>query len=147
MDTSGIVIAHHSADKRELAYQLRRAMTPAEAVLWKKIGAGRLRGLHFRRQQIIDGFIADFYCHEAGLVVELDGPSHDGQRAYDEERDRILETRNLRILRFRNERVFNDVYAVMHEILEAARVVVLPPDHLPEPAGNGAGGDPDLPTP
>jgi very-short-patch-repair endonuclease len=93
-------------------------MTPAERTLWARLRRNQLDGLHFRRQQVIDGFIADFYCHAAGLVVELDGPVHDSQPEYDAERDRIFAGRGLCVLRFRNEAV----YASMDEVLRAIAV-------------------------
>jgi very-short-patch-repair endonuclease len=80
-------------------------MTPEERSLWQNLRANRLCGLRFRRQQVIDGFIADFYCHAAGLVLELDGTSHDQQSDYDAERDRILSARGPRVLRIRNEEI------------------------------------------
>ncbi len=64
-------------EKLERAKELRRNMTPAERRLWNELRANRLGGWHFRRQQIIDGFIVDFYCHKAGLIIEVDGPIHD----------------------------------------------------------------------
>jgi very-short-patch-repair endonuclease len=57
---------------------------------WQHLRANQLNGLHFRRQQIIDGFIADFYCHVARLVIEVDGEIHQQQAEYDAERDRVL---------------------------------------------------------
>src|SRR5438270_8057 len=79
VDRSRIVAARHAPEKRERARQLRRTMTPAETALWNHLRAGRLDSVHFRRQQIIDGFIADFYCHAAGLVIEVDGDIHAAQ--------------------------------------------------------------------
>src|SRR5438270_611728 len=67
--------------------ELRRQMTPAERSLWNCLRANRLGGLQFRRQQVIDGFIVDFYCHAAAVVVEADGPVHEQQAEYDAERD------------------------------------------------------------
>jgi len=64
-------------------------MTPAEKILWKELRTNRL-GVHFRRQQIIQGFIVDFYCHRAGLVVEVDGDVHDLQTEEDERREKVL---------------------------------------------------------
>ena len=122
MDTSHIVAARHAPEKRERAQQLRRAMTPAETVLWERLRAGRLDGLHFRRQQIIDGFIADFYCHVAGLVIEIDGSVHDEQADYDRERDHILSARGLHILRLKNEQALNDLPGCLTRIREAANV-------------------------
>lgn len=121
MDRDEIVLGFHTEEKRELARQLRRTMTPAERALWQHLRRNQLQGLHFRRQQIIDGFIADFYCHAAGLVIELDGAVHGDQAAYDAERTAILERRGLRVLRFHNEQVFGDLEVVLAAILKAAR--------------------------
>ncbi len=62
-------------EKLQRARELRRDMTSAEKVLWNELRGNKL-GVHFRRQQIIAGFIVDFYCHRAGLVIELDGDIH-----------------------------------------------------------------------
>ena len=59
-------------EKLQRAKELRRDMTPAEKLLWQELRANKL-GVHFRRQQIIVGFIVDFYCHKAALVIEVDG--------------------------------------------------------------------------
>jgi len=101
------------------AKELRREMTPAEQQLWPMLRGNRLGGFHFRRQQVIDGFIADFYCHAAGLVVEVDGPVHDAQPEYDADRDRAFAARGLTILRVRNADVFSDLTVVLKAISEA----------------------------
>ena len=62
-----IITGQQPGEKLTLARQMRRQPTPAEAKLWQHLRAGRLSGLHFRRQQVIDGFIVDFYCHAVGL--------------------------------------------------------------------------------
>jgi very-short-patch-repair endonuclease len=72
-----------SEGMRDRARQLRRAMTPAEERLWAELRNNRLDGFHFRRQQVIDGYITDFYCHAAALAVETDGSVHDRQPGYD----------------------------------------------------------------
>ncbi|WKZ37082.1 MAG: DUF559 domain-containing protein [Anaerolineales bacterium] len=61
-------------EKLERAKELRREMTPAEKILWQELRANKL-GVRFRRQQVIQGFIVDFYCHKSALVVEVDGDS------------------------------------------------------------------------
>jgi len=78
--------------KVTLSRQMRREMTNTEAILWLRPRRNGL-GINFRRQQIIDGFIADFYCHEAALVIEVGGPIHDTN--YDAERDRIFTARGI----------------------------------------------------
>ena len=76
-------------EKINRARTLRRNMTPAEKVLWQELRGNKM-GPRFRRQQVIAGFIVDFYCHSAGLVIELDGDIHHEQQEYDAERDKIL---------------------------------------------------------
>jgi very-short-patch-repair endonuclease len=120
MNKSDIVIARHAPEKRAMAKRLRRDLTPTEWVLWAHLRANRLRGLHFRKQQIIDGFIADFYCHRAGLVVEVDGGVHEGQAEYDVDRDAIISARGLHVLRFPNERIHTNLRQVLAEIYQAA---------------------------
>ena len=90
-------------------------------MLWAALRKNQLAGLHFRRQQIIDGFIVDFYCHAAGLVIEVDGSVHAKQTAYDAERDRILAARGLRVLRVGNAEVLQDCPAVLAQIAAAAQ--------------------------
>jgi very-short-patch-repair endonuclease len=107
--------------KHPLAQLLRQKQTPAEQKLWYHLRSSRLDGLHFRRQQVIDGFIADFYCHAIGLIIELDGPIHEQQADYDAERDRILRERNLHILRFTNDQVLNNGLGVLEAIRAFAR--------------------------
>jgi very-short-patch-repair endonuclease len=106
------------SDKLERAKEMRRQMTPAEKILWEHLRANRLNGLHFRRQQIIDGFIVDFYCHAASLVIEIDGKIHEQQIEYDLERDQVLTARGLRLLRFKNEEVIHELDQVLVKIYQ-----------------------------
>jgi very-short-patch-repair endonuclease len=121
MEENFIVTAGHDTVKRVLALQMRREMTASERLLWQHLRANRLGGLHFRRQQIIDGFIADFFCHAAKLVVELDGGVHEDRQEYDAERDRRLSTHGLHILRFTNSELKNNLPSVLHKILTTAQ--------------------------
>ena len=91
-------------------------MTPAETLLWQHLRASRLRGLHFRRQQVIHGFIADFYCHAAGVVVEVDGGIHDTQPEADAARDTAFAQLGLLTLRVRNEDALHNTDAVLERI-------------------------------
>lgn len=103
----------------ERAKQMRRELTPHERILWNALRRNQLDGCHFRRQQVIDGYICDFYCHAASLVVEADGPIHDAQRGYDEERDETLARRGLLIMRVHNEEVERDLAGVLERIRRA----------------------------
>ena len=94
-------------EKLQRAKELRHEMTPAEKILWEELRANKL-GVHFRRQQVIAGFIVDFYCHKAALVVEVDGDVHDLQQEEDARREKALSEVGLRIVRFRNDEVVRD---------------------------------------
>lgn len=102
-------------EKLQLAKELRREMTPAEKLLWQEVRANKL-GVHFRRQQVIAGFIVDFYCHKSALVVEVDGDIHDLQKAEDERREKVLSALGLRVVRFGNDEVIRGLYAVVGKI-------------------------------
>jgi len=120
MNKRNIVIGPKNRVKQERAKELRREMTEAEATLWERLRRNQCAGLHFRRQQVIDGFIVDFYCHLAGLIVEVDGGVHELQADYDQQREKLLCARELKIIRFSNDRVLNDIAAVLAEIAAAA---------------------------
>ena len=105
-------------EKIILARHLRQNMTEAEKTLWQRLRANRLGGWHFRRQQIIAGFIVDFYCHKAGLIVELDGNIHNQQIEYDKERENILKELGLQVIRIPNQAVIDDIDIVLERILE-----------------------------
>ena len=103
---------------RPRAQWMRRAPTEAEARLWQRLRRGAL-GVRFRRQVVIGRFIVDFYCAAARLVVEVDGGVHDGRRDIDDERDRVLQSRGVRVLRVRNEEVVDALDAVVETIRAA----------------------------
>lgn len=104
-------------EKLKRARELRYNMTHVEKILWQELRANRL-GVHFRRQQIIAGFIVDFYCHKAALVIEVDGDIHDLQQAEDANREKVLSEMGLRIIRFRNEEVLKNLPMVIGKIKE-----------------------------
>ena len=102
-------------EKLQRAKELRREMTPAEKILWEELRANKL-GVYFRRQQVIQGFIVDFYCHKAGLVIEVDGDIHDLQKEEDERREKVLSALGLRVVRFRNDEVGRELSMVVGRI-------------------------------
>jgi very-short-patch-repair endonuclease len=97
------------------AVALRNNMTNAEQILWKRLRKIQL-GVRFKAQHPIERFIADFYCHHSKLVVELDGEIHDRQKEYDEGREAELEKYGLRIIRFKNSEVIDDIEGVIDKI-------------------------------
>lgn len=81
----------------QFAKSMRNAATDAENLLWLILRAKRFMNLKFRRQQVIEPYNVDFYCHEIGLVIELDGGQHgmDDALEYDTERTKFLEALGL----------------------------------------------------
>jgi very-short-patch-repair endonuclease len=115
---------HNEVDKiqRDRAKQLRRAMTRAEALLWRYLKADRLAGLGFRRQSPMGNYIADFVAHSCKLIVEVDGESHDFEERirHDDRRDRWFASRGYRVLRFTNDDVMKNLEGVVIAIRQAA---------------------------
>jgi very-short-patch-repair endonuclease len=108
-------------EKLERAKELRREMTPAEKRLWQEVRAKKL-SVRFRRQQVIAGFIVDFYCHKAALVVEVDGDIHELQQHEDARREKVLTDIGLRMIRFQNDEIFTDLFAVVQSIRNSISV-------------------------
>src|SRR5579862_9763167 len=96
---------------------MRHEMTQAEAALWSRLRSRQVGEAKFRRRQIIAGFVVDFYCHEAALVIEVDGPIHEAQ--HDQERDAVFAGRGIAVLHFRNEEVLGTIESVLEQILRA----------------------------
>jgi very-short-patch-repair endonuclease len=106
------------------ARELRKESTEAEKKLWKYLRDRRFLNNKFRRQHIIDRFIVDFYCPEAKLAIELDGSIHLQQKDYDLLRQNAIENAGIKILRFKNREVLNDIKNVLISIK----------NHLPHPS-------------
>ena len=103
------------------AKELRKHATPQENHLWYDFL--RSYPVRFQRQKTIDSFIADFYCHAAKLVIEIDGSQHyepEGQ-AYDEARTAVLQEYGLEVLRFSNRDINTDFDAVCEQIDETVK--------------------------
>jgi very-short-patch-repair endonuclease len=119
MPVRNIVIGQKvDPEKTQRAKELRRLMTPEENLLWQGLRTNQLGGYHFRRQQVIDGYIVDFYCHVARLIIELDGEIHSDQVEDDQERDHVLTSRGFRILRVKNDEVKQNLPKVLSRILK-----------------------------
>jgi len=114
---------HHGAGEITFlkASALRKPQTHAEKKLWGILRNRKLEGYKFRRQHALDSFIADFYCHEARLVIEIDGENHLIREVmeYDKWREGILKSYGLAIIRFTNDQVFTDIDGVLKAIVEA----------------------------
>ena len=110
---------HVHLDKLSFARRLRQEMTPAERILWKALRRNAVDGFHFRRQQVIDGYVVDFYCDAAKLAIEIDGGVHQEQWQHDESRDKAISRCGVRVLRISNEAMLDSdaVIALIRDAL------------------------------
>jgi len=102
------------------AEELRKNMTREEQVLWGELRKSKL-GVRFKAQHPLYKFIADFYCHKAKLVIEIDGEIHNFQKDYDIGRTYELEQFGILVIRFSNEQIYNDISTVMKKINQTVR--------------------------
>ena len=110
---------HNKKQLKEKGKARRNNLTPAEATLWKAIQQNKL-GRKFRRQHSVGNYILDFYCPSEKLVIELDGQDHftDSGFEYDRQRTGYLNSLNIRVIRFENKEVFENLEGVLEEIRE-----------------------------
>lgn len=110
-----IVIGQAVAEAKVVASRrMRKQMTFAESLPWSRLRSRQVAGAKFRRQQIVAGFIADFYCHEHGIAVEADGASHEQQ--HDEERDAVFAAKGIVTIRFSNADIVSDIENVVERL-------------------------------
>ena len=102
----------------EFAKIMRQNATDAEHLMWQLLRAKRFMNLKFRRQHVIAPYIVDFYCHELGLVIELDGSQHgmDDAIEYDAERTNFLEALGLTVVRYWNDDVLSRTEVVLEDL-------------------------------
>ena len=114
---------YNSRSNKNFRKELRNSLTAAEAVLWQNLKGRQLLGKKFRRQIGIGRYIVDFYCPESGLVIELDGDRHFSITIdeYEAERTKYLEEEGLRIIRFENNELYDNLEAVLETIKEAIK--------------------------
>jgi very-short-patch-repair endonuclease len=110
------------------ARTLRTSATEAEQYLWSLLRGLKVQGCHFRRRAPIGKYVADFACHRAKIVVELDGSQHGrpDQVQHDALRTQFLESRGYAVLRFWNSEIFEDAQAAVEKILLTAKARLTP---------------------
>ena len=113
------IIPYHP-ELKLLAIQLRKNSTLPEVLLWQNIKQ-RAYGIQFHRQVPMLNYIVDFYCHEIGLAIEIDGSGHDHSFEYDAKRQGELEVYGVNFLRFSNEDVKKNMFSVLLIIEETAK--------------------------
>ena len=118
---------HMNASGRlyQYARELRADQTSAEEILWQQLRGRKLEGLKFRRQHPLVEFVADFYCHEKRLVIELDGAVHDSEnnKDYDQARTNWLGELNIMVIRFRNHEIHQKLDFVLNEIRNCVKEI------------------------
>ena len=102
---------HNTKNYLERRRELRKSSTPEEVIFWKELRNNKL-GVKFKRQHSIGGYILDFYCFQARLIIEIDGKSHDTNKLYDADRDKYFKELGYVTLRIKNTEIqanLNDV--------------------------------------
>ena len=109
---------HNRKNLKTFRRELRNNLTPAEAIMWKALQQKKLEGRKFRRQHSVGKYILDFYCPAERLAVELDGAEHFTLQGSlnDQKRDDYLKSLNIRVVRFENKEVYNNLEMVLEEI-------------------------------
>lgn len=114
---------HYGAEKHTfiIAKRLRKKSTRAEKILWQLLRNRQFKGYKFRRQHPVGKYVADFYCHQSKLVIELDGEVHNDeeQMKYDMERNEFMKELGLKVLRIKNEDVIDKMERVIELIKES----------------------------
>jgi len=110
------------SERRQFARGLRQHMTRAEETLWAQLRGSRFHGAKFKRQVPFDRYVADFYCHAAKLVLEIDGKQHEWFADYDAGRTQILEAYGVRVMRFTNAEVCEELDSVLARIRAELRL-------------------------
>ena len=95
---------------------LRKGYILSEVIFWKHVRNGNFHGLDFDRQRIIGNYIVDFYLKSVGLVIEIDGASHELKDEYDDKRQKYLEGLDLIFYRISDLRIKHDLANVMREL-------------------------------
>ena len=118
-------------DNFPAARRLRRPMTGTEALLWEHLRDRKFHGLKFRRQHPIGPYVADFFCAELALVLEIDGPVHNDpeQQTRDREREFFLQELGLKVVRISNSQVQPNLKQALNHALQKAQTTPLPPQH------------------
>lgn len=121
----------HPLDPRLLGFarEMRHQPTSPEAFMWNVLRNRRFANLKFRRQQVIEPYIVDFYCAQIGLVVEIDGLQHSTAKAlaYDARRTEYLNTQGLEVVRYQNHDVIRQPEMVLAHLWELVQ------KHLTQP--------------
>jgi very-short-patch-repair endonuclease len=116
---------------KEIAQKLRKQGILSEVLLWNELKRKKMMGYDFHRQKPLDNYIADFFCNELMLIIEIDGITHESKTEEDEKRQKRLEELGFSFLRFYDGHVKN----YMVDVLETIREWII--EHTPNPSQEG----------
>ncbi len=105
---------------KKYSQELRKNMTDAEKILWSRLRKRQIKGLQIYRQRIIGNYIVDFYFPKARLIIEVDGGQHYTEEGIkdDKNRDEYMKEQGIRVLRFSDREIFENLNAVVEKIYE-----------------------------
>ena len=118
MNKNGVKITYHYGAKKytfQTAKKLRKESTHTEKILWNILRSRKFKRYKFRRQHPVGRYVADYYCHQSKLVIELDGEVHkdEEQKYYDIVRNKFMDEMGLNVLRIKNEDVTERLESVL----------------------------------
>ena len=102
--------------KKVFARQLRKEQTKAEKIVWELIRNRKFRGLKFRRQHVMEGFVLDFYCPEIKFGIEVDGGIHIKRKDYDDIRQEVIESEGITIIRITNKELLERKRSILDKL-------------------------------
>jgi very-short-patch-repair endonuclease len=115
-------------EKAQYARSMRNNPTQVEALLWQRLRSRQCDGFKIRRQAVVLGWIADFYCPEVRLVIELDGPYHSSRIEQDQRRDLVMCRAGIAVLRLSNDMIDRDIDTALEHVKLALKYAKTLPD-------------------
>ena len=131
------VAIYYNPKLKKLAQELRKNGTLSEVILWQKLKGKKMMGYDFHRQKPLDNFIVDFFSPELGLILEIDGKSHDGKFDLDEVRQKKLEKMGFNVMRFSEGDVRGNLEGVLLAIEDWIRQESHTPRRFAPPLSRG----------
>ncbi len=106
----------YNANLKDRAKALRQARNLPEVLFWMQVTKGNFHNIDFDRQRIIGNYIVDFYVKQLGLVIEIDGASHNNKEVYDRHRKEFLVSLGLKVYRIPVYNIMHDIHFVMIDL-------------------------------
>ncbi len=120
-----MTIHFNISEMKQRRRELRNNQTPAEKIMWEHLRNRKLLGIKFRRQYSVDYYVIDFYAPSLKLAIEIDGGIHNipEQKEYDKIREEHIKNYGIKILRIKNEEIFENLHNVLSRIEETIKSI------------------------